>query len=703
LKSFKDSEYQADCNLHQILKNTGHAFFQSFGRFRPIQRKAIPAIYDGKNVLIISMTASGKTEAACAPLVEKHYNKKTPWTILYISPTRALVNDLYYRLSRPAEQLHISIKRRTGDHRDDLTQIPNIIITTPESFDSMLCRNRRKDKYGHDLAYVVAIVLDEIHLLHGTARGEQIKWLIQRIQKLREYAKKMGWTTESNIQIIGLSATIPGEKTVLHEYFNDEAETIKDSGKREIETVTTNSKSTSVKSALPDYIHSIQTNEKILVFCNSRKRVDGLSKLLKNNIKKGYDVYAHHGSLSKKEREAAEYAIKIKKKVILCATSTLEIGIDIGDIDLIVLDGPPPDISSLLQRIGRGNRRTNNTRVLACSDTYQDFFIQNAMIESAQDGWLGKGMFGQNYSVIRQQIASYIFQSSKKKRSKVGINGLFNENLIDTEIFISILNKMIEDDELIREDHDIIKLGELWWDYARQMGKIHTNITQSGGANVVDIDTGSEIASGILYDGGEGLGIGGKSLKVCNWEHQILAVRDLGEKNILEGKWRYLSSSCPIFSGPPLALKRYLHIDDHIWPLIRKGSFIYVFHMGGAVRRSVLTLLHHEYKSGITDKININDWYLRIPGNFDEKFLWLADFSQNIIKIILNTNEKMLKRIEKYLGRPYTNSTLPYNVRVEEVWGWLDMENESKIIKESKWTFLDNEDKKDVLRHFIKD
>jgi len=258
------------------------------------------------------------------------------------------------------------------------------------------------------------------------------------------------------------------------------------------------------------------------------------------------------------------------------------------------------------------------------------------MIEAAQNGRLGKGMFGQNYAVMRQQIASYIFQSKKKKRKIGQINDLFNKYLINNEIFTSILNKMIDDDELIREDNDIVKLGDLWWEYARQMGKIHSNINQSGGTSVIDIDTGSEIASGIIFKSGEGLGIGGKSLKVCNWKHQTLAVRNLGKKNIIEGNWRYFSSSCPIFSGPPLALKRYLNIDDNTWPLIRKGSFIYAFHMGGAVRRSVLTLLHHEYKSSITDKISINDWYIKLPGNIDEKFLWLTDFSQNIIKIIFN-------------------------------------------------------------------
>ena len=83
----------------------------------------------------------------------------------------------------------------------------------------------------------------------------------------------------------------------------------------------------------------------------------------------GYQVKGHHGSLSQTEREFAERSVKTARKIVLFATSTLEIGVDIGDIDLVVLDGPPPDVSAFLQRIGRGNRRTLRTRVMMCADS----------------------------------------------------------------------------------------------------------------------------------------------------------------------------------------------------------------------------------------------------------------------------------------------------------------------------------------------
>jgi len=91
---------------------------------------------------------------------------------------------------KPSQHLNLTLKRRTGEHRDALENIPHLLITTPESFDSMLCRNKRSDKYGHDLAHVVAVIIDEIHLLDGSPRGDQVKWLIHRLIKLRQFAEQ---------------------------------------------------------------------------------------------------------------------------------------------------------------------------------------------------------------------------------------------------------------------------------------------------------------------------------------------------------------------------------------------------------------------------------------------------------------------------------------------------------------------------------
>src|SRR5688500_17057613 len=106
-----------DAELAQRLRISWSTFFGRFGSLRPIQQLSIGGILEGRDALLVAPTASGKTEAACAPLIERNFAERE-WAILYVTPTRALVNDLYERLASPVEQLGLTIGRRTGDHRD---------------------------------------------------------------------------------------------------------------------------------------------------------------------------------------------------------------------------------------------------------------------------------------------------------------------------------------------------------------------------------------------------------------------------------------------------------------------------------------------------------------------------------------------------------------------------------------------------------
>lgn len=694
-----DEYHEIDCQLVSKMRHTGFAFFQSFGRFTQIQREAIPIILSGQDALLVSATASGKTEAACAPLVERLFSETKPWTILYISPTRALINDLYVRLQKPAQQLNLKINRRTGDHRDTLRYIPHILITTPESFDSMLCRNRRNDKYGHDLAHVRAVILDEIHLLHGTARGEQLVWLLKRLKKLRNYAQSKGWTKSSDFQTVALSATIPDSNAVMKKYFSHEVSLVEIRQKRPIELVHAPSDTIDTEPSICQYIKSLDRSEKILIFSNTRKRVDILSQRLKNELfGTGYEIYAHHGSLSKCEREEAEWAANNKNRVVLVATSTLEIGIDIGNIDLVVLDGPPPDISSLLQRIGRGNRRTDKTRVMICAERLSDLILQHAMIDAAAEGWLADETSGPCYSVLRQQTASYIFQSQNKRRRIESLCGLFSGSSLETTIYNQILHLMIKEGEII-EEKGTLKIGEYWWNLSEKRGMIHSNIEGSLGNRVIDIDTGREVAYGVRYRGGKGtIGIGGKTLEVCKWDKLRIEVRDVIHGGMTSKEWCYDSRPMFLSSSQPQALKKYLNISSIVWPLIQKDGYTYIFHFGGAIRSAVLTLIQKQYVCPMISEIN--GWYIKYEGCLDEKPKEYDLFSPEILKNIIQTDEGILNHVETRLNRPYVNKALPFGIRVEEVWGWLNIRKESEIIKNSRWEPLPNSDDQGILEHF---
>jgi len=478
------------------LARTWDPFFARFGRLTTPQRAAIPAILAGTDVLLCAATASGKTEAACAPLVERFIGRATPWTILYISPTRALINDLYARLATPLAALGLRLDRRTGDHRADAARVSQlqVLLTTPESFDSLLCRGRRSRPDGHALAGVAAVVLDEIHLLHGGPRGEQIRWLLERLRRLRRQARALGWTADDHVQLVALSATVPDMAAVRDAYLPGGA-IIAVPGARAIETVGAPGMSARVEVALPSLLAAPDPPDKILVFANGRQRVDDLTVRLRRDLRNlGYAVRAHHGSLAREEREATEAAARGERRIVVFATSTLEIGIDIGDIDLVVLDGPAPDVAALLQRIGRGNRRTGATRVLACADTLLDTVVHAAMIEAARDGWRGLAERGPEGAVARQQIASYLFQGRRIARPRARLQALLDD-CAPPVLARDLLDTMIANDELI-SDASGVRLGEEWRSRV-PYGDIHSTIEDEGGATVTDQATGRPIASGV--------------------------------------------------------------------------------------------------------------------------------------------------------------------------------------------------------------
>lgn len=668
-----------DIKLAKRLVRTWPVFFSRFGRLTEIQRSVMPHILEGKDVLVCSPTASGKTEAVCAPILETNSERRELWRILYIAPTRALVNDLYYRLYGPLEQMGYRIARYTGDHHDN-TDDAKIIIATPESFDSMLCRGKHNDGNGHLLATVVVVVIDEIHLLYGTSRGEQLRWLLKRLKRLREHAVTKGWIKSGFIQTVGLSATLAAPDKVISHFLRENGQLISTPGRREIETVVVECKNPSIENALPSYLSELQKPEKVLVFCNSRKRVDSLSSSMRNAIESyGYKVCAHHGSLSKRVREDAEELLREFDRVVLFSTSTLEIGVDIGDVDLVVLDGPAPDISSLLQRIGRGNRRTQKTRVMTCSGDMAEVIIHAAMIEAARNGDLGIAKSGLCYGVIIQQIASYIFQGPQRSRSRQVLIRFLNQCAPNLDAQL-LLDTLIQQEEF-HEDGAGIRLNDTWKDKSGR-GDIHSNIEGALGTSIVDMDSGESIASGIRFGGGKVLNVGGHFLNVRKWSENKLEVKRVSDCNLPDAAWGYMTKAWMKGDGQPYAVKNYLGLLPDQWPVIEKSGQIYVFHFGGGKRKAIVSLIRDESNLS-TSEVRINEWYIQIhKSKYLGKPEWLTSMGHGSLSLAIHHN---FDRLERDLARPYINKRLPPNLRYEEIASWLDLENELKIYAESQW------------------
>lgn len=666
-----------DRDISRKLYYTWTPFFSRFDGLTEVQRQTIPQILEGKDVLVCSPTASGKTEAVCAPAIERNYLSNSPWKILYISPTRALINDLYFRLIDPVGQLGLRISRRTGDHHQRLEDA-KIVLTTPESFDSILCRGKTEN--GHVLADVSTLVFDEVHFLIGTPRGEQLKWLIQRLILLKAYALKKRWIEHNSLQRIVLSATISNPNEVISDYLDKRnAHHVNVCGGRRIEVVWPEDAGPTTEDALIKYLKNSNKSEKILVFCNSRKRVDSLLNILTPPMKQlSYIPLAHHGSLSKPIREEAEETIKNQRRVILIATSTLEIGVDIGDIDLIVLDGPAPDITSLLQRIGRGNRRTNSTRIMPCFGSFAEFIIHSSMIEAARANRLHSKHFGPCHAVAVQQVASYVFQAPKRSRSKEKVEKLI-QSCVDPEVSKNMLDHFLDTGEMI-QDYDGVRLSRNWLDKSER-GDIHSNIESSLGTVLIDDDTGKIIATGLNVRDGKVMKLAGKLMEMKKKEGNKVYVGHLKEKIKPDAAWGYHSKYWMKGSGQPQAVRHYLGLKIDEWPIIHLKDTSFIFHFGGARRKAVLKLAIKDNQE-VRGFVSANEWYIKLKGYHPNRPVWLEGISPNILMLKV-TN--MLEGLEKILARPYANRKMPLNVRIHEIMNWLSIEAELKSLEESSW------------------
>ena len=334
-----------------------HHIVNSLGwrTLRPLQEDSIAPILEGKHCLLLAPTAGGKTEAAMFPLFSRMTTER--WTgtgLLYVTPLRALLNNLHQRLSgyaslmgRQCEVWHgdVSNSRKKAIRKD----FPEILLTTPESLEGMMVSTNPAAR--EMLRSVRAVVIDEIHALAGDDRGWHLLSLLERLVKL----------TGREIQRIGLSATVGNPESLL-EWLASHCE-----GPREV--IAPPAGPIKKAEVTLDYVGSFENaalvisrlhrGEKRLVFCDSRSRVEDLASLLRTH---GTETYLSHSSLSAEERRCAEKAFAESKNCVIVSTSTLELGIDVGDLDRVVQIDAPNSVASFLQRIGRTGRRSDSSR-----------------------------------------------------------------------------------------------------------------------------------------------------------------------------------------------------------------------------------------------------------------------------------------------------------------------------------------------------
>src|SRR5439155_22518842 len=335
-----------------LSQRVGRAFYGRFSSLRSAQREAIDPILSGHDVLVLSRTGSGKTEAVLAPLIDRHaalIAEDPGCLILHISPTKALANDLLRRLETPIESLGLTVGIRHGD-RNDLrrSRKPNLLVTTPESLDVML-----SSREGAILS-VRAVVLDEVHLTYNTQRGFQLAVLLRRLEQ------RVGHP----LQVVGLSATVASASDIWGFFRPGEHFTV--IPEHETKSIDYHVCEAATPTDLVALLNRLTDGRrtKALLFANSRRECDRLASELRNATGFRDHIYVHHSSLSKEIRLEVERAFQEAATALCIATSTLELGIDVGDIDVVLLYGHPGGWDSFLQRIGRGNRRSHKSNVI---------------------------------------------------------------------------------------------------------------------------------------------------------------------------------------------------------------------------------------------------------------------------------------------------------------------------------------------------
>ncbi len=343
-------------------------FAERLGEPSPPQQQGWPRIAAGEHVLIAAPTGSGKTLAAFLHALDSllRQGQALPRTlqVVYVSPLRALANDVQKNLQQPLAELRaldpslpeVSVMVRSGDTPASertamLRTPPHILVTTPESLYILLTTARGRAM----LATARTLITDEIHALAASKRGSHYALSCERLDHL---VQQHG----GNLQRIGLSATQrPIEATAGLLVGAGRLCTIVDIGhRRELDLAV------EVPAAPLDTICSgeiwqevfarigalIAEHRTTLVFANTRKMAERVAARLSELVGKEL-VTSHHGSLSKARRLDAEQRLKSGSLKALVATSSLELGIDIGDVDLVIQIGPTPSIAAFLQRVGR--------------------------------------------------------------------------------------------------------------------------------------------------------------------------------------------------------------------------------------------------------------------------------------------------------------------------------------------------------------
>lgn len=435
----------------------------------PVQEASIPEIIKRKDLIILAPTAGGKTEACFFPILSlMAKERKVGLRCIYLSPIKALLNNQEIRIKELGKFLDFEVFKWHGDvsrgKKEKFTISPKeILMTTPESLEVMLCNSKiDKEEIFKNLEF---IIVDEIHSFVENSRGIQLISLLERLSKY----------TDNPLQRIGLSATVGNPIDILT-WLQGSSQRIgvvikpsKVKKARKVEIKYTEEYEERLKE-----IYKRIYGKKALVFSNSRKNCERINIDLK---KFGVDSYVHHSSIDKNRREAVEELFKYGRNKTIVATSTLELGIDIGGLDIVIQDSSPRTVSSFLQRMGRTGRREGTISwFVFLPKSQEDLLLSVAILSLSIDSWVESLKVNKkSYSIYAHQIIMIVFSHFGILTDEIysTLKKVYAFSEISYEEFIEITSYMLEKKILLADRNKLFIGDELEKDY--------------GGSNFIDL------------------------------------------------------------------------------------------------------------------------------------------------------------------------------------------------------------------------
>ena len=491
-------------------------------KLREVQEEACRTIQAGSNTLIIAPTAGGKSEAALIPVMDDLLKHGRPGiACLYISPLKALINDQEERFRIFCTPLSLSVMKWHGDvARGERSwkdgEPPHFLMITPESLEVLM----QEKTLAPDLRQVRYIIIDELHAFVESERGVHLKMLLHRMDLL----------TKRKIQRIGLSATAGNPDEVLHWLSGGQhtAELVHvpvaPQDKQFLFVVEPEEKERI------DALVRIVAGKKALVFVSSRSSAEHLMSVCGGRVR---NLHIHHSSISPATRKLAEEAFNSQDSACIICTSTLELGIDIGDLDVVVQVGPPDSVSSFLQRLGRSGRRGKAAYVAWILKNPAELLYSIAIIECAVEKHVEDlRPLKKPYNVLLQQVFLFLHNHSRTTRRDLAAflfsAPVFGE--IDPRILDRLLDHLIKNEYLTTDGEMIMPGPEAERVFGRSNWKDLYSVISGGGEYRAVTPDGEVI--GMLdaqfvnrSDAGE-VSLGGRSwtLVKCDEGHNMVVV-----------------------------------------------------------------------------------------------------------------------------------------------------------------------------------